>query len=281
MANEKQKNYWTNVVGKKWVSMGDEMEIRFAGINEALMQEAALQAGETVLDIGCGTGATSLAAARAVGPNGRVRGMDVSAPMLDTARAFVMHAGLENLDFILADAQTDHPGLAANHLISRFGVMFFEDPVAAFSNLRGSSEHGAHLTFVAWAPLAKNEHWRKPFELAKELVGEGSARRPHAPGPLAFDEADYVLSVLGQSGWKNAQLEEKTVYLMGESIEREARIACILGPSGALLEEKRADESGLKRAEEVFLKSLPDYIDILPDGRVRLPATINMVTATA
>lgn len=281
MANEKQKNYWTNMVGKKWVSMGDEMEMRFAAINELLMQEAALKAGEKVLDIGCGTGVTSLEAARLVGPGGQVRGVDISAPMLDVARALATRAGLKNLDFMLADAQTDHPGLAADHLISRFGVMFFEDPVAAFTNLRASAAPGGRLTFAAWAPLAKNEHWRKPFELAKALVGEGVIRRPHAPGPLAFDDTGYVLSILERSGWKNARLEERNVYLAGESIEREAQIACILGPSGALLEEKRADESLLKKAEEAFLKSLPDYAESLPDGRIRLLATINMVSASA
>lgn len=281
MANEKQKKYWTDMVGKKWVAMGDEMERRFAPVNEVLMRAAALQAGETVLDIGCGTGITSLSAAHLVGSGGRVRGVDVSAPMLDKARALATQADLRNLDFLLADAQTDHPGVAADCLISRFGVMFFDDPKAAFENLRSNAAPGARLAFSAWAPLAKNEHWRKPFELAKTLVGEGSVRRKHAPGPLAFDDADYVVSILQRSGWKSIHLEEKTVYLMGDSVEREAQIACILGPSAALLEEKWADESDLKRAEDVFFKYLPDYADILPSGQVRLLATINVITASA
>lgn len=279
MANEKQKNYWTNIAGKKWVAMGDEMEMRFAGINEVLMQAADLQVGKTVLDIGCGAGVTSLAAARLVGSSGRVRGMDVSAPMLDEAKALGMRAGMNNLDFILADAQTDHPGVFADRLISRFGVMFFEDPVMAFTNLYDSAAPRARLVFAAWASLAKNEHWRKPLELAKALVGEGAARRPHAPGPLAFAEADYVLSTLEKSGWKSVHLEEKHIYLLGGSIEREAQIACILGPSAALLTEKQAGENDLKRAKNAFLKALPEYADILPSGQVRLLATINIVTA--
>lgn len=279
MANEKQKNYWTNLAKKKWLGIADEMDVRFAAIDDALMQASCLRAGENVLDIGCGTGATSLQAARHVGAHGRVRGVDVSPPMLEVARNLALKSGLQTLDFIEADAQTDHPGLSADVLISRFGVMFFEDPLAAFNNLRYHAAPGARLAFAVWADLDKNEHWYRPFELVKTLVGEGSARRVNAPGPLAFAEAGYVYGLLSKAGWKTVHVQEQSVDLMGESLKREAQIACILGPSGALLEEKQADETMLKMAEELFLKSLPDYAKILPDGRVSLPAAINIITA--
>lgn len=281
MANEKQKNYWTNLAGKKWLANADEMEVRFAAINDVLMHQAALLPGERVLDIGCGTGITSLAAARLVGPKGQVKGMDVSEPMLQAARAMAKRSGLNNLDFILADAQTDDPKIAADRLISRFGVMFFEDPVAAFTNLRCNAASGAGLAFVAWAPLAKNEHWLRPLELARALVGEGAARHPRAPGPLAFGDTDYVISILKQSGWGDVGIKQQMIDLMGTSLEREAQMACTLGPSAALLEEKHADEKILKEAKRIFLKSLPEYVEVMPDGRIRVPATINIVTATA
>lgn len=279
MANEKQKKYWTNVAGKKWLAMGGAMEARLSAVDDALVAAAALQLGESVLDIGCGAGVTSLALARLVGPQGRVRGIDVSDPMLAAANARKLQARVQNLDFIVADAQTDALGLKANLLISRFGVMFFEDPVAAFINLRANAAPDARMVFAAWASMSKNIHWLKPFELAKTLVGEGGVRRSHAPGPLAFDDAAYVLSILTQAGWKNPKVEEKTIDLIGESLAREAQIACHMGPSGALLEEKKADEQILKKAETLFLQALPAYASMLPDGRVRLSATINLITA--
>lgn len=281
MANEKQKNYWTNVAGKKWLAMGGAMEARFAEVNDVLITRAALQAGEAVLDIGCGTGVTSLAAARLVGPQGRVRGVDVAEPLLEVANAHRAESGLETLDFILADAQTDNLGLPADTLLSRFGVMFFEDPIAAFKNLRENAKPGARMVFAAWAPVGKNLHWLKPLEIARTLVGEGIVRRPHAPGPLAFDDIDYVASILAQSGWNHAEIEEKQISLHGESLAQEARIACLLGPAGALFEEKRADPDTLNRAADMFLNALPDYTQCLPDGRVNLPATIHLITATA
>ena len=281
MANEKQKNYWTNVAGKKWLAMGGAMEARFTAVNDVLMARTALKAGEAVLDIGCGTGVTSLAAAKLVGPDGRVRGVDVAQPLLDAAKTLVAESGLQNLDFILADAQTDKLGLLADVLLSRFGVMFFGDPTAAFQNLRVNAKPGARMVFAAWAPVAKNPHWLQPLALAKGLMGEGTVRRPHAPGPLAFDDMDYVMSILLQSGWQNTDIQEQPISLIGESLEQEARIACLLGPAGALFEEKHADPETLARAEQMFLKSLPEYVDQLPDGRVSLPATIHIITATA
>lgn len=279
MANEKQKNYWTNVAGKKWLAMGGAMEARFTAINDAVIAAATLKPNDLVLDIGCGAGVTSMAAAELVGPKGHVRGIDVSEPMLAAALAQARQAGFKNLDFLLADAQTDDLGLVANVLISRFGVMFFEDPIAAFTNLRKNATPGARLVFAAWAPLEKNQHWLKPFELAKTLVGEGTVRRAHAPGPLAFGDADYVRSILAQSGWTHGEVRETTIDLIGESFEREAQIACLMGPSGALFEEKRADAECLQKAEELFLKALPAYAKKTMDGQVRLPATINLITA--
>lgn len=279
MANEKQKNYWKNLAKKKWLGIADEMDMRFAAINDALMRAAALRAGENVLDVGCGTGATSLEAARRVGAQGRVMGVDVSEPMLEAARSLAVKSGFKTLGFMECDAQTDNLGLSADVLISRFGVMFFEDPVAAFKNLRIHAAPGARLAFAAWAGLDKNEHWHRPFELVKNLVGEGSVRRTNAPGPLAFANSGYVHTLLSQAGWNNIHIQEQSVDLICESFEREAQIACILGPSGALLEEKQADASIIKAAEEIFFKSLPDYSKILPDGRISLTATINIITA--
>lgn len=196
MANDKQKTYWSEIAAPKWLSLGGAMEARLAPVSDAVIEEAALKQGERVLDIGCGAGLTSLEAARAVGPTGHVLGVDIAAPMIDAARDLAKNAEMAHLDFMLGDAQTDIFAPPANVLISRFGVMFFEDPVAAFANLRRSVTPGARMVFVAWAPLQDNPHWAKPLALVEALVGPGTPRTPRAPGPLAFDDASYVLSIL-------------------------------------------------------------------------------------
>lgn len=279
MANEKQKDYWTHGVVKKWLSLAQVVEARFANINALILAQAALKPGERVLDIGCGPGTTSLAACLAVGPTGSVCGVDISAPMLEAAREQTAAMGLEQIEFVLADAQTEHFTPAFDVLISRFGVMFFDDALAAMANLRRSVTAQGRLTFAVWAPLAENIHWQRPLQIAQGLVGEGAVRHPHAPGPMAFAQADYVHSIFTQAGWCAVEVTKTKVWLEGASLDSEAQMACVLGPSAALLEEKKADTETLAHARTLFRQALADYADSLPDGRVRLEATLNLITA--
>lgn len=281
MANEKQKDYWTHGVVKKWLSLAQVVESRFANINALILAQAALKPGERVLDIGCGPGTTSLAACLAVGPTGSVCGVDISAPMLEAAREQTAAMGLEQIEFVLADAQTEHFTPAFDVLISRFGVMFFDDAVAAMANLRRSVTAQGRLAFAAWGPLAENLHWSRPLEIVRGLVGIGAVRHPHAPGPMAFADAAYVQQVFSQAGWQQIEVTKTKVWLEGASLDSEAQMACVLGPSAALLEEKKASAEFYDQARALFRQALADYAEILPDGRVRLEATLNIITARA
>jgi SAM-dependent methyltransferase len=281
MANDKQKTYWSEVAAPKWLGLGGAMEARLAPVSDAVIEAAALKPGEHVLDIGCGAGLTSLEAAHAVAPDGHVLGVDIAAPMVEAARALAGKHGAANLKFTVGDAQTERFTPPANALISRFGVMFFEDPVVAFANLRRSAAAGARLVFAAWAPLEHNQHWAVPLQLVEALTGPGTPRTPHASGPLAFDDQSYVLSILRDSGWRNGKIQAKTVHLRGISLDDEARIACIMGPSGALLDENKADAAQRAEALAAIRAALPDYSETAPDGSVRLPATIHLITAEA
>ncbi len=281
MANDKQKTYWSEIAAPKWLSLGGAMEARLAPVSEAVIAAAALTPGEHVLDIGCGAGLTSLEAAREVGPQGHVLGVDIAAPMVEAARALAKTSGAVNLDFTLGDAQTDLFTPPANVLISRFGVMFFEDSVQAFANLHRSAAPGARMVFAAWAPLQDNPHWAVPLQLVEALVGPGAPRVPHAPGPLAFDDASYVLSILQASGWKTGKVQAQTVYLRGASLDDEARVACFMGPAGALLDEKKADEAQRAEAYAAIRAALPSFSESAPDGSVKLPGTIHLITAHA
>ena len=281
MANEKQKTYWNEIAGPKWVGLGGAMETRLEPVSDAVIEAAALRPGERVLDIGCGAGFTSLEAARAVGPRGHVLGVDISASMLEAARALAGKAGAETLAFTQADAQTEIFTPPANVLISRFGVMFFEDPVAAFANLRRSAAPGARMVFAAWARLDENPHWAKPLALVEALVGPGTPRPPRGPGPMAFAEPDYVLSLLAAAGWNNGRLRTQEVFLRGASLEEEARIGCFMGPAGGLLDEKQATPEQREAAYQSIRAALPSYAITRPDGGVSQPATIHLIMAEA
>ncbi len=283
MANDKQKAYWSEVAGPKWLSLEGAMEARLAPISTAVIAAAALQPGERVLDIGCGAGRTSQEAAQAAGETGYVLGIDIAAPMIEAARA---HAGgpkpgIAPLEFALADAQTAHFTPPFDVLISRFGIMFFDDPVAAFANLRASVKPGGRLAFAAWAPLAANPHWQIPLQLVAALTGPGNPGKPHAPGPLAFDDATYVRSLFEAAGWQNIEIRAQTVLLHGASLDDEARIACFMGPAGALLDEKKADAATREAARLAVRQALPGFATPLPDGSLHLPATIHLITASA
>jgi len=269
MSNEKQITYWNEVAGPKWIRNGDAMEARLAAINDLLLAAAGPRPGEFILDIGCGTGTTArpFAAAGAF-----VTGIDISAPMLGAARA---RGG--NITYIEADAQTyDFAHRKFDQMVSRFGVMFFSDPVAAFKNLHGAlAEHG-RLTFICWAKLEDNAHWQIPFELARARLGAPSPRHPHAPGPLAFADAGYVGSILTDAGFGNVAVTPTAVPIIGESLEEEARIACLFGPTGALIEEKQPDTETRAALLETIQGALAGF---RTDAGMSTPATVHIVTA--
>jgi hypothetical protein len=157
--------------------------------------------------------------------------------------------------------------------------MFFEDPVAAFTNLRRNAAPGGRLIFAAWGPVSANPHWQKPLELAEALLGPGQPRRPHAPGPQAFDDPDYVRAILRDSGWRDYEVEAVPVFLRGASLDDEARVACFMGPSGALLDEKNATPAQREAFHAAIRAALPEYTRMTPEGRVLLPGTIHLLTA--
>ena len=284
MANDKQKAYWSEIAAPKWRSLVGAMEARLAPVSDAVIAAAGLKPGERVLDIGCGAGRTSQEAARAVGEAGYVLGIDIAAPMIEAARAHAAAEagpGMAPVEFAIADAQTERFTPPFDALISRFGVMFFENPAAAFANLRASTRPGGRLVFAAWAPLSGNPHWKIPLRLVEALVGPGAPRVPQAPGPLAFDDPAYVHDLLLEAGWRGVKVRAEAVFLRGASLDDEARVACFMGPAGALLDEKQASSDARAAANKAVREALSGYATIAPDGSVRLPATIHLVTASA
>ena len=198
--NADQAEYWgRSPGGQKWITLEDQLDAAMAPVLDLVIARADLQPGQRVLDIGCGTGASVLAAARAVGPEGHVLAADISDLLLSRARERT--AGLTNVAFVNADAQM-HPFAPDDRdaVISRFGVMFFDDPTAAFANMARSLKPGGTMTFAAWGALDRNPWFTIPHVAAMDRLGRPPRTDRNAPGPLAFHDTDRVLGLFRDAG---------------------------------------------------------------------------------
>ncbi|HEV2185934.1 MAG TPA: class I SAM-dependent methyltransferase, partial [Stellaceae bacterium] len=238
----------------------------------------APQPGERVLDIGCGTGATAIPFAQAVGPRGHVTGVDISEPMLEQCRKNVAAAGATNLSFVLADAQVHRfPTDRFDLLISRFGVMFFADPVAAFTNLYAGLRRGGRLCMAVWASLAENTHWKIPFEIAVKHLGEPKPVDPREPGPMAFRDPAYLRDILTKAGFADISVTPHAFHVRGAAAANEAEHAALFGPAWRLMEEKNAPEAERQAIVAEIAAAFAPYVTA--DG-LHLPGTVLIAKAT-
>jgi SAM-dependent methyltransferase len=211
-ANDTARADWNGVSGQAWVAEADRRDESLAAVLDVLVSRAGLSAGERVLDIGCGCGATTLAAAREVGADGAALGVDISEPMLDVARRRAGDAGLSQVSFVAGDAQTDELRGPHEIAISRFGTMFFDDPAAAFANVRRSLRSGGRLCIATWQPMSDND-W---------LVTPGAALLPYgnlptveagAPGMFAQSSSDTIVEALEPAGFGSIDVDAVQVQL--------------------------------------------------------------------
>ena len=194
--------------------------------------------GEHIIDIGCGCGQSSLALAACVAPTGSVLGIDLSKPMLEVARHRPRPAANLRVDFRQLDAQTGDIGRGIfDAAFSRFGVMFFSDPVAAFRNIRASLKRGGRLVFVCWRPLAENPWMLAPLQAALPFIPPVAPPDPTAPGPFAFADAGRVRSILSDAGFALVTTEPFDARNGGGDLEQSLKLALRLGPLGAALRE--------------------------------------------
>ena len=208
--NAAQIAYWNELAGANWTALQEHLDTVFAPLTAIALGAAAPMAGEHVLDTGCGCGATTLELARLVGPTGHVLGLDVSQPMTTRARERIAAAGLTNAEILVADAATATLP-AVDLLFSRFGVMFFADPVAAFANLRQAVRPGGRLLCAVWRPLAENPWFHVPLAAVRDLLPPQPPAEPFAPGPFAFADPGRVTSLLTQAGWRDVAMTPHNV----------------------------------------------------------------------
>jgi SAM-dependent methyltransferase len=272
---QEQNRLWNGPSGHAWVALQQELDRLFEPFEKRLVEEVVAGSRRDVLDIGCGTGATTLAVARRIGAKGRSVGVDISEPMLATARARAEQEGTP-ATFICADAQTyAFEPATFDMFISRFGVMFFEDPVRAFTNLRRAAKPGAELRVIAWRSPADNPFMTTAERAAAPLLPNMPPRRPDAPGQFAFADAARVRRILEEGGWTGIDLQPLDV----ECVLPEKVLNVYLtrlGPVGAALQD--ADEASRARVLGVVRAAFDPYVK---DSEVRFTAACWMVRARA
>ncbi len=277
MNNADQIDYWNSKVGDIWVQMQERMDRALTPVTAALLAAAAPQAGEAVLDIGCGAGETTLAAALAVGDEGDAVGLDISEQLLTRARERA-EALVSEADFIAADASVWDEGSQFDLIMSRFGVMFFADPGAAFAHFHHLAAPGGRLAFACWQPAARNLWATLPLTVLADLLPEQSAAEPHAPGPFAFADAARVATLLEAAGWRDVGFHSLPFAMMigsgDDPIADAVSFNLKIGPAA-----RAVRDAGIgTEARPMLAAALQPY---LADGEVQLPGAVWLVTARA
>jgi SAM-dependent methyltransferase len=276
--NADQIEYWNAQAGPKWVAAGALLDAQIGPIGLRAMEGMGVSPGERVLDVGCGCGHSTLQLADRVGPGGSVTGIDVSRVMLERAR--LRAAGRANVHFVNVDAQTASlPAGSFDLVFSRFGVMFFADPEAAFANLRSGLGPGGRLGFVCWQELGRNPWMRVPLAAAAAHVPLPPPPAPGSPGPFAFADADRVRGILEAAGFGKVEfepLEEALLIAGGGDLEQAVAFLLQLGPVGALLRE--AGEGARSAVADAIRDALGAFAT--PEG-VRMDAAAWLVSGVA
>lgn len=278
MNNDAMIEYWNGEAGQKWVDQSDHLDAMLAPFANEVLKAAKIQTGERALDIGCGAGALTLAATVQSGNQAGAIGVDVSAPLLDLARTRAAEAG-SSARFDLGDASDYSASESLDLVISRFGVMFFEQPAAAFANIRAQIQPGGRMVFICWQALSSNDWAFAPLQAVLPLLKETPPMPdPTAPGPFAFADKDRVAGLLNDAGWQNVSINPFTTQMMlpGDNVATSTNFLLKLGATSRLIEEQGIDP---QRVEAAVMERLNQNLQ--SDGRVAMKAACWLVRASA
>lgn len=272
-ANAEQIEFWNGKAAAAWVAYQAQMDALLAPLSDPAIVRAAARAGEQVLDIGCGCGATTLSLGSA---GAKVTGIDISAPMLEVARQRAS-AMVSSAQFVLADASAYAFKPEHDLLFSRFGVMFFADATAAFANLRSALKASGRFTFICWRAPALNPWMAIPMAAAAPFLPQTPPLDPRAPGPFAFADRDYLTSVLSGAGFKQAAIEDlKENLVVGSNIDEAMNFTSRVGPLSRPL--AAMDDATRDQALAALRKVLTQHMQ---NGAVSLGARCWIVSARA
>ena len=257
LVNVDQKEFWNDIKGKLWVDMQPRIDEMMLPFGEKAISALQPQPGEKILEIGCGTGTVTLALADRVTPSGQVFAADISKPMLHMAISRAK--ARESITFVEADAQVfSFPKGVFDAVFSRFGVMFFEDPVAAFRNFHDAVRPGGRLAYVCWADRKDNPWIRIPTGASKAFLEIPPPPEDDAPGQFAMEREARVREILGGAGWSDIEVERFDLeHSLGEDVADAAGFISQMGPMSEPF--SLADNATKRKCLDVIQKALLPY----------------------
>ncbi|MCV6593547.1 MAG: methyltransferase domain-containing protein [Silicimonas sp.] len=273
--NAAEAGYWATK-GLSWIEHEALQDRLLAPLTDLVLEAGDYSPGQHVLDIGCGTGAHALAVAAKVFPGGRVLAVDVSEPFLARTEERAQAADLR-VDTFHGDAQVAEIPGRFHAATSRTGVMFFDDPAAAFDNIARRLAPNAQMCFAAWAPVAVNPWWRIPMEVASARLGPVPEDPPNRPGPMGLADADFTIDALTRAGLADVAVTPSDILLgdLGDARAWAAK-AGEIGPVSRLMRLYEGTEADAQAIAEALTRVLEQFE---VDGKVEMPATINLITA--
>ena len=275
--NDEQYEFWNKGIGQKWVKEDNSLNERFAILTKEFFSRANINKNEKVLDIGCGGGITSFEASKLVGKDGYVLGADISEILLDLAKK--NYSNIENLEFKYCDVQNyKFKKNIFSKVISRFGVMFFENPIVAFKNIYNSIQDGGSLHFVCWTNVMENEFFTASANVIIKHLNREFPQVTRAPGPFAFSEKKYVKQILNASGFKNIKVDKiYTSISTYDDSKKDGELLFNIGLAGRLLAEENLSEEELSKIKNKIIE-MAQKRQI--DGKINYKACLNFVSAT-
>ena len=275
MSNADQAEFWSGAAGRSWVAQQSAMDALLAPVLEAVLDAAAIQTGEHVLDIGCGTGASTFSIAQRVGSEGSVLGADISPTLLTLARTRLTASPQAKVRE--ADAAEADLGGPFDVCVSRFGVMFFQDTPAAFRNIARSVRPGGRFALAAWASAGQNPYFMQAAAAARSVFSDLPKVDRSLPGPFAFEDPYRVRRDFTTAGLREIEIQTLSMDLTPHGTLSEFVDLCMqIGPAASAADKMDATDAQRAALETALAEQMQDYVTA--DG-LRVPALIHIITA--
>ncbi len=274
--NDEQYEFWNKGIGQKWVKEDDSINERFTILTKEFFSRAKIKKNDRVLDIGCGGGITSFEASKLAGRDGYVLGADISEILLNLAKK--NFSNIKNLEFKYCDVQNyNFEKNFFNTIISRFGVMFFENPIVAFKNIYNSIQDDGSLHFVCWANVLENEFFTAAANIIIKHLNREFPKVTRAPGPFAFSETKYVKQILNASGFKDIKVNKVYTSLStNDDAEKDGELLFNIGLAGKILSEENLSEQELANIKDKIIEMSQNR---RVNGKITYKACLNFVSA--